>query len=260
VLSVEHVSVVFGGVQALTDVSFEAAPGEIWGIIGPNGAGKTTLFNVLSGLIAVNQGRIRFAQRDITQWPSYRRALAGISRTLQTPEVFDQLTVHDNVMAALLPRIPGRLMAAAVRWPSTWRAERQAVREAGHLLQNSLLSSEMATVAGDLSFGHQRMLEIYRAWAMNPRVMLLDEPLSGLTESERQVVLQLVRRMADEGRTVLWVEHHLPSVLEVAHRILVLAEGRVVAVGDPTHIQQNDTVRRIYLGEESPRLVGDGRP
>jgi len=249
--------VVFGGVQALTDVSFEVAPGEIWGIIGPNGAGKTTLFNVVSGLIAVNRGRIRFAERDITHWPSYRRALAGMSRTLQTPQVFDQITVHDNVMAALLSRMPGRLLAAAVRWPATWRAERQAVREAANLLQTSLLGSEIGTVAGDLSFGHQRVLEIYRAWAMNPQVILLDEPLSGLTESERQVVLQLVKQMAAEGRAVLWVEHHLPSVLEVAHRILVLADGQVVAVGEPAQIQQNETVRRVYLGEESPRVVGD---
>ena len=257
-LSIEGLSVVFGGVSALSAVSFEAMPGEVIGIIGPNGAGKTTLFNAIMGLVSVNSGSVHLEGKDITGWPSERIALAGIQRTLQTPQVFQQISVMDNLVAAgIAPKRP-ILTWAAFRLPAVRRSEVAAKIRAAAALEQSLLREERHKMAGDLSFGHQRLLEIYRALMLNPKVVLLDEPLSGLTAQESQVVLELVRSMRTAQRSVLLVEHHLPSVLSVADRVVVLAEGQVVANDRPEVIQRDDTVMRVYLGEEDTGIETTG--
>ena len=248
-LSIQDLSVGFGGVQAVSHVSFEAMPGEVIGVIGPNGAGKTTLFNAIMGLVTGSEGQIWLGNHNITGWSSDRIAHAGIQRTLQTPQVFQQISVMENLIAAwLAPKRPF-LTWAALGGPTTRRDEITAQERAVTVLRQSPLSQEVHKLAGDLSFGHQRLLEIYRALILNPQVILLDEPLSGLTLQEAQVVLDLVKAMREDNRAVLLVEHHLPSVLAIADRIVVLAEGMVVANDTPDVVQCDDTVMRVYLGE-----------
>ncbi len=249
-LSIEDVSVGFGGVRALSEVSFQAQTGEVIGVIGPNGAGKTTLFNAIMGLVEVQSGHIRLTQRDITRWSSHRIARSGIQRTLQTPQVFQQITVMENLVAAqIAPRGP-HLTWAGLGLSGGRRYEKEAVQKAQKMLEGSPLRNEADKPAGDLSFGHQRLLEIYRALILNPQVVLLDEPLSGLTRQEADVVLNLVNNMRQEHRTVLLVEHHLPSVMSVADRVVVLADGTVVANDRPDVVRHDETVLRVYLGEE----------
>ncbi len=249
-LEVEGVTVSFGGVTALDGVSFRVRSGEVLGIIGPNGAGKTTLFNALSGLVSLARGSIRLSGREISRWTTHRIAQGGMARTLQTPEIYTQISLRDNLLAAILGRSSASLYGIALGLRPAVRREAQAREEAEDLLAHSLLREDADRTAGDLPFGHQRLLEIYRALTNDPRVMLLDEPLSGLTREEADVVLDLIREMRAQERAVLIVEHDLPSVLAIADRILVLAEGRVIADGTPDVVQQDAGVRRVYLGQE----------
>ncbi len=250
-LEVEGVTVAFGGVTAVDGVSFRARPGEVLGIIGPNGAGKTTLFNALTGLVPLTRGSIRLKGREISRWTTHRIAQGGMARTLQTPEIYMQISLRENLLAAILGRGSASLYGLGLGLRPAVRREAQAREEAERLLAHSLLRADADRTAGDLPFGHQRLLEIYRALTGDPRVMLLDEPLSGLTREEADVVLGLIREMRAQERAVLIVEHDLPRVLAIADRILVLAEGRVIADGTPDAVQQDPDVRRVYLGNDT---------
>ncbi len=259
-LEVEGVTVAFGGIVAVDDVSFRVRAGEVLGVIGPNGAGKTTLFNALTALVPLSHGDVKLSGASVSGWTTHRIARAGIARTLQTPEIFPQITVRENMLAAILSRQTPWLIAVGLGLPSARRCEARAGEEADRLLRDSLLRDEGGRLAGDLPFGHQRLLEIYRALALDPRVLLLDEPLSGLTREEAGVVLGLIRQIRGAGRAVLLVEHDLPSVLAVADRIVVLAEGRLIAEGTPAEVQRDENVRRVYLGREAgqERAAGQG--
>ena len=236
ILRVESVSVRFGGLLALDDVSFDARAGEVLGVIGPNGAGKTTLFNVISGVQHPARGRVRLDDVVLTGRPVHRVASLGVTRTFQTPVMFWGLTVRESLMVALDAH--------------AHEAEDVLRRKADALLAGTALEAKAGVATEALSFGGERVLEILRALAIEPRVLLLDEPLSGLGSDEIARVLALVRDARDRGVAVLFVEHDLRSLLAAADRFVVLDHGRKIAEGSPEAIRSDPVVLDAYIGDE----------
>jgi branched-chain amino acid transport system ATP-binding protein len=235
-LDVVDVSVNFGGLRALSDVSIEADAGQVTGLIGPNGAGKTTLFNAVCGLQALNGGRVILDDRDISALKPYQRARSGLGRTFQRLEIFGSLSVYDNV-----------LVAADVATP--WSGEeREPRRVAAEILDVVGLRERARTRADQLPTGQARLLELGRALASSPRVLLLDEPSSGLDESETDELATLLATLATRGLAVLLVEHDVELVMRVCARIHVLDFGAILAVGTPAQIRKNRAVQQAYLG------------
>ncbi len=234
-LRVENVSVRFGGVVALEGVTFEAQPGEVLGVIGPNGAGKTTLFNVISGLQRPSSGTVTLDDRNLTHLSMHRIAALGVTRTFQTPVMFWGLSVCESLMVALDAN--GRGAAASA----------QAARA---LLAGTPLESCADIPTESLSFGQERVLELLRALAVAPKVLLLDEPLSGLSGDEIDAVLELVRSARSRGVGILFVEHDLHRLLAAADRFVVLDHGRKIAEGSPEAICNDPVVLDAYIGDE----------
>ncbi len=249
-LEVQGIARAFGGVQALDNVSFAVEEGRIHAVIGPNGAGKTTLFNIISGLLRPHAGRITFAEQDITAMPPHRISCAGIARTFQTLALFENMTVLENVMVGRHIRSRAGAIAAALRLPSQ-RHEEKCIREAalGHLSSVGLFSKAEAPVSA-LSFGQRRLVELARALATEPRLLLLDEPASGLNPRETDDLARLIRRVRDSGVTVLLVEHDMSMVMDISDEIVVLHYGRPIASGPPAEIRADPEVVAIYLGGE----------
>jgi branched-chain amino acid transport system ATP-binding protein len=244
-LDVQGVSVRFGGLHALDDVDLEVLPARITGLIGPNGAGKTTLFNVLSGLLAPFSGRVRLGEHDITTWSPHRRGRAGIARTFQRLELFGRMTVAENLVAAWESAHPGAIFGRGRQ------ERRRRVAEVTELLGLGPISPR---TAGELPTGLGRMVELGRALCTDPRVLLLDEPSSGLDVGETQHFASVLRQLAtghDGTRPIgiLLVEHDMSLVMEVCDTITVLDFGRRIARGTPTEIQKDPAVRAAYLGE-----------
>jgi branched-chain amino acid transport system ATP-binding protein len=238
-LDVRQVSVSFGGLQALSEVSIDVQVGHVTGLIGPNGAGKTTLFNVVTGLLGPNTGQVELDGRDITRRKPHQRARLGIGRTFQRLETFGSLTARENV-----------LVAAEMR--RGWSHDRK--RSPGVIADEILARVGLLDVAEDrvdrLPTGTARLVELGRALATQPRVLLLDEPSAGLNESETATLGELLREVAGSGLGVLLVEHDMSFVMGTCERIHVLDFGRIISVGTPTEVQGDDTVRAAYLGEE----------
>ena len=233
VFEVIDVSKTFGGLQAVRDVSLQVRRGEILGIIGPNGAGKTTLFNLLNGFIRPDQGRILLEGKDVTGHPPYEICAAGVGRTFQVVRPFRRMTVNDNVV-----------VGAYVN--SNLQHEAHAVAAAA--LVRVGLHREALCPAGELSNKQLRLLEIARALAGKPRILLLDETLAGLTGAEVEEVIALVRQLAAEGMTVVIIEHTMQAMVKLVDRFVVLNEGAVLAEGQPAEITRNDAVIDAYLG------------
>jgi branched-chain amino acid transport system ATP-binding protein len=230
-LTVRNVTVRFGGNVALDDVALEAAAGEITGLIGPNGAGKTTLFNVITGLLVPQRGEVRLGHTDLTRLAPYRRARAGMARTFQRLELFGLLTVRENVE-----------LAAAVRRHAPPAAK------ADELLALVGLSDVADVRSDELPTGKARLVELARALATEPRVLLLDEPASGQDETETEAFGLLLGRIAAEGVAVVLVEHDMQLVMQTCQRIHVLDFGSILAVGTPQEIQNDRAVLEAYLG------------
>ena len=238
----------FGGVQALDHVSFGVNRGEIKAVIGPNGAGKTTLFNVVSGLIRPQSGTVRFNGTAISGLPPYRIAGLGLSRTFQTPSLFLNMTTLENVMVGRHVRSRAGLLAAALRLPAQRREER-AIRDAALALLDTVgLAAAADRPVGALSFGQRRMVELARALATEPQLLLLDEPASGLNTRETDDLAALIGRIRDRGVTVLLVEHDMSLVMDVADSIVVLHFGVPIAEGTPAVIRNDRRVVSVYLG------------
>jgi branched-chain amino acid transport system ATP-binding protein len=235
-LDVERVSVRFGGIVAVNEASLSVESGSITGLIGPNGAGKTTLFNVVTGLQPVASGRIRFRGRDVTHASPNSRAKAGMARTFQRLEAFGSLTVRENVLVA------SEIHAGV---PSWFRRRSNGVDE---LLERVGLTRYAGQRADSVPTGVARLLELARALAIQPRLLLLDEPSSGLDETETGHFGALLREVAADGCAVLMVEHDMQLVMEVCEYIHVLEFGKVIARGDPAQIRSDRTVQAAYLG------------
>lgn len=247
VLEVTQLQKRFGGLLAVHNLSFRVRAGEVYAIIGPNGAGKTTAFNLISGVLRPTRGVVRLRGDVVTHLPPYRIAALGVGRTFQTPKVFGDLTVLENVMAGLHRRTGSEFLWAMLGLGRGEDARTQS--EAAGYLQLVGLLDRAHERAATLPFGALRLLEIARALAAGPRLLLLDEPASGLTASERAALVRLIRRICEAGVTVMLVEHDVAFVMGVADRVLVLNYGEQVAEGSPAEVRANPRVIAAYLGE-----------
>ncbi len=233
-LALSHVSKSFGSLKVTDDVTFEVPAGQALGIIGPNGAGKSTLFNLITGNLMPDAGSIRFDGRDVTRMPAMRRCLDGVGRSFQIPQPFQKLTVFEN------------LLVAATHGQA---ASEAAVTDlCAEVLDRTGLLRKANTVAGTLSLLERKRLELARAMATGPKLLLLDEIAGGLTEGECQALVQTIRDIHAEGVTIIWIEHVLHALNSVVERLLVLDFGRVIGIGAPAEIMASKEVREIYLG------------
>ncbi len=246
-LRVEKLSKSFGGLQALKGVSFIVAREQIKAIIGPNGAGKTTLFNVLTGVLKPTSGEAFFRDRKITGLKTHQIVRLGIARTFQTPLLFEELTVLENVMlAAGFPLGSSRLPFFSFSADSEGNLREESLEILGFVK----LKPKADLLAGLLSAGERRLLEIARALALKPVLIMLDEPAAGLNPAERENLKELIKEIRNQGLTVLLVEHDMGLVMEVSDEVLVLDEGEKIAEGPPLLIQEDDLVVEAYLGGE----------
>ena len=249
-LQVEQVSMSFGGVNALSDVSFELRRGEILGLIGPNGAGKTTMFNCITGVQTGYGGHIRYEGRDLRRLKPHQRARLGMARTFQNLELFDELSALDNLLLPLDAFAPRGLIGDALRLPLTVYGERQAQEKARSLLHFLDLGAYADTPAGDLPVGLQRRLEIGRALCVEPRLLLLDEPAAGLDARETAQLGRLLASVRERfGITMLIVDHDMALIMRICDRIYVLDYGLIIAAGAPEEIRDDPKVARAYLGD-----------
>ena len=249
-LSVEHVGKRFGGVAALDDVGFEVREGEIVGLIGPNGAGKTTLFNIVSGVIDPDQGRVAYDGRDLRGLRPHRRARIGIARTFQNLQLFRRMTVLENLMVPVDAASRRGLLADALRLPVSGFEEKRAEERARAMLHVLALSDVAARPAGALPVGMQRRVELGRALCLRPRLLLLDEPAAGLDVRETADLAATLVRVRDRfGLTMLLVDHDMALVMRACEHIYVLDFGRVIADGPPESVREDRAVIAAYLGE-----------
>jgi ABC-type branched-subunit amino acid transport system ATPase component len=251
-LEVDALSVLFGGLRALDGVSLRVPPRGIVGLIGPNGAGKTTLFDCVTGAVRPQGGRVRLFGKDVTAWPTHRRARLGVGRTFQRLELFGSLTVRENLVAAVEAHLrKGGVFSDLMALPASVETRADALDLARPVMERVGLADYADVQAGDLPIGLARMVELARALCSFPRLLLLDEPSSGLSREESRGLARLLREIRDErGRSMLLVEHDMSFVLGLAEYVYVLDFGRLLAEGTPDEIRANQAVRAAYLGED----------
>ena len=249
-LQADGVSMSFGGVHALSGVSFELRQGETLGLIGPNGAGKTTMFNCITGVLPGYRGEIRYDGRDLRHLKPHQRARLKIARTFQNLELFDELSALDNLVLPLDAFSRRGLLGDLLRWPTTVFEERTAQEEARSILHFIDLGDYTDRPAGDLPVGLRRRLEIGRALCLEPRLLLLDEPASGLDARETAELARLLASVRSRFKvTMLIVDHDMALIMRICSRIYVLDYGKIIAEGPPAQIRDDPQVVRAYLGE-----------
>jgi branched-chain amino acid transport system ATP-binding protein len=251
ILDVQRVVVAFGGLMALSNLNFKVEQGSIKAIIGPNGAGKTTLFNIITGSFPPTEGRVRFKGQPIEHLKAHQIAGRGISRTFQTIELFDNMTVLENVMLGCHTRVRASFLASGFRLPQSRRKEKEIRDRAMKILKFIGLGNKFSDPADSLPLGEQKILEIGRALASEPELICLDEPAAGLNETETHLASSLIKAINAKGVTVLLVEHDMKVVMDISDEIVVLNYGQKIAEGSPEDIRNNRRVVEAYLGSEA---------
>lgn len=248
ILAINKLSKVFGGLMAIDEVSAEIPEGKIFGIIGPNGAGKTTLFNTLTGIYPPQQGRVLLGSRDITGLPAHIIASLGICRTFQNLRLFRKLTALENVMVGFHTSTWAGVWDYLISTKRAHREKEESIVYALQLLHYVGLSEKYDMPSSDLPYGEQKLLEIARALAMRPQLLLLDEPSSGMSPAEANHLIELIREINQAGTTIMVIEHNMKVIMEISHRILVLDHGVKIAEDEPASIKRNEKVIDAYLG------------
>lgn len=249
ILQLDKVSRHFGGLKAVDDVSLSVQTGSIHALIGPNGAGKSTLFNLITGVNPVSGGRILFQGQAVEHLPAHRRTQAGMARSFQNLQLFGDMSVLENVMVGCHPRTRSTLWDALLNSPRQRRENRQSQERAMHLLEQVGLLAKAGQPAGSLSYGEGKLMEIARAMASEPSLVLLDEPLAGLPAGAIEHVEQAIRYLQSQNVTTVLVEHNVRVVMRLSDRITVLNNGRRIADGTPEQVRVDPAVLDAYLGE-----------
>ena len=249
-LAIQKLNKHFGGLHALADIDLELEDGRIKGVIGPNGAGKTTIFNLIAGNLPVSSGKIFFEDQEITGLKPFRIAEKGIFRTFQTIRLCSHMSVLENVMLGRHVRTKAGFIAGIFRPPWTWREETEIQARSREILRTLAIDDFAADEATNLPFGKQRAVEFARALAAEPKLLLLDEPASGLNIHETEELSELIKSIRDMGITILLVEHDMSLVMDTCDEVMVLNFGGKIAEGTPTEIQRNSEVINVYLGDE----------
>jgi branched-chain amino acid transport system ATP-binding protein len=245
ILKVENLNKAFGGLQATNNVNYQMATGELSAIIGPNGAGKSTFFNLLTGYHFADSGNITFKGINITNWPPHKIARLGIARAFQVSNIYPRLTTYENVRQAILAQQKRTLNLFTP-------AHRLAKKETRELLEVTGLSRQANIIAGNLSQGDKKRLELAIALGSRPKLVFLDEPTAGMSGEETQETMELVKRLNQEvGLTILFTEHDMSVVFGYARRLTVLHQGTVIAEGTPEEVRANEEAQKVYLGEEA---------
>jgi branched-chain amino acid transport system ATP-binding protein len=255
-LTVERLSIRFGGLTAVEDATFQVREGEVLSLIGPNGAGKTSLFNAITGYLRAAGGEVRFRGRRLTGLKSHAIAALGVVRTFQKTSLFGGESVLDNVLIGLHLRSHQRPLAIVLGLPGVARDEQERRAAAWDILRFMALEARAGENAASLPYGEQRLLEVAIALAARPSLLLLDEPVSGMNPAEKARFMGTLAKIRERGITVLLVEHDMRTVMGVSDRVICLSQGRIIADGSPREIQAHPEVIRAYLGERAPRAQG----
>lgn len=249
ILEVNNLSISFGGLKAVENVSFKLKKGELLGLIGPNGAGKTTLFNMLSGVYTPTSGEILLEGHKTNGISPDNLSKLGVARTFQNIRLFDNLTVLDNVKLAMNQYMEYGVLTGMLRLPKFWKEENEATEKAKEILELFNLEKYFRAFAGSLPYGAQRKLEIARAMATRPKLLLLDEPAAGMNESETKDLMDSIKVIREKtGVSILLIEHDMSLVLGISERLIVLNYGEILAEGNPKEVIQNEEVVKAYLG------------